>query len=542
MPANVIGLHERAADPYSHVKPSDAEILSARSLLGACLLNGAFAWPYAETLQTNYFPPEWRPVFDAIRTVAENDGPTKIDLCTVLQAIRNDGTNEAAIPAHTVSSLTEATPTSANADVYARQVSDAARRRLAVQEAHAAGLHLKQGDPLDTLTPHLERLSGLVSDDGAALFSFQNIAEWIEDDAPAMDYVFQDVIPRGIVGIVSGAGGLGKSYTLLTLAMAAATGRELIPGFNPGQQLKALTIFGEDPAHCIWKRFRAIRDAHELTADQDSDLLHSNLQVCAGQAAPLLALDAHGNISTTPALSSLAKLLKQHRPDLVVIDPLVRFYGASENANEHADRFISELQRLAVEHECAILLIHHTGKSGQAGRSTGQDHARGASAFTSAARWAANVLPLSEEEARRFECGPDDAWRYLQLRQTKSNHAPGLRGRPCYLKLNDDGVPMPVDLQGEREATICHLIYRYLCANPEDLLSERDLRRGDAGEGLRAFLTKQLSQTPAAREIWAALQFGFDNLAFRIEEAARDGAGRPKRAVRPVPSFERDLA
>ena len=60
--------------------------------------------------------------------------------------------------------------------------------------------------------------------------------------------------------------------------------------------------------------------------------------------------------------------------DLVVIDPVTRFLAlTSENDNSEVLQAMVDLERIASDGKCALLMLHHTGKAG------GQ--ARGASAF-----------------------------------------------------------------------------------------------------------------------------------------------------------------
>lgn len=73
-------------------------------------------------------------------------------------------------------------------------------------------------------------------------------------------------------------------------------------------------------------------------------------------------------------IEAVIEMVKAMDIDLVIIDPVTRFLAlASENDNAEVLNALVQLERVATEGECGLLMLHHTGKSG------GQ--ARGASAF-----------------------------------------------------------------------------------------------------------------------------------------------------------------
>jgi hypothetical protein len=59
----------------------------------------------------------------------------------------------------------------------------------------------------------------------------------------------------------------------------------------------------------------------------------------------------------------LRPLLRQHRPDLLVIDPLLAFIGGPVNAQEYVGPFLRNgLAPLLGEFDCSALTTHHTNK------------------------------------------------------------------------------------------------------------------------------------------------------------------------------------
>jgi replicative DNA helicase len=76
--------------------------------------------------------------------------------------------------------------------------------------------------------------------------------------------------------------------------------------------------------------------------------------------------------------------MKQQLKDfsLIVLDPLIAFYGADENSNADARYFMSLLNKWCVDENKTIILIHHHSKAS----GTNKSSARGASAFIDACR------------------------------------------------------------------------------------------------------------------------------------------------------------
>ena len=73
-------------------------------------------------------------------------------------------------------------------------------------------------------------------------------------------------------------------------------------------------------------------------------------------------------------VDSVIEIVKAYEIDMVVLDPVTRFLAlASENDNSEVLAAMVDVERIATEGNCGLLMLHHTSKAG------GQ--ARGASAF-----------------------------------------------------------------------------------------------------------------------------------------------------------------
>jgi RecA-family ATPase len=84
----------------------------------------------------------------------------------------------------------------------------------------------------------------------------------------------------------------------------------------------------------------------------------------------------------------LETLIKQHRPHVVIVDPLSGYYDLSESSSDLNRKFMERLTGMAIRLGIAVVLVHHDRKS-QSGEP--MHSLRGSSAFTD---WATSVFGL----------------------------------------------------------------------------------------------------------------------------------------------------
>ena len=135
-----------------------------------------------------------------------------------------------------------------------------------------------------------------------------------------------------------------------------------------------------------------------------------------------------GPVWTADGLSLIGRQLRDycedHNARLLVLDPLINAYGASENANEEAAHFMADWGGWAQETNCTVLLCHHPPKADRKDRQEGADHGfRGASAFSAEARFYWQLTDKKEND--------EPAITVLKLR--KGNYADPNASKEIYL-------------------------------------------------------------------------------------------------------------
>lgn len=172
---------------------------------------------------------------------------------------------------------------------------------------------------------------------------------------------------RSAVGVVGGTPKSLKTWAALEMALAVSSGK---PCFGQFTTLQAPVVLfaAEDSPQDLRKRVAGLAQARKI------DLSRVPIHVITESS---LRLDSEGH------RKRLSDTLKAIRPGLVVLDPLVRLHSGDENSAGDMSRVLGYLRWLQREHDTAVLLVHHTRKSGGSGqpgqtlRGSGDVHAWG---------------------------------------------------------------------------------------------------------------------------------------------------------------------
>lgn len=210
-------------------------------------------------------------------------------------------------------------------------------------------------------------------------------------------------LPKGIVAMLVGAGGVGKTHLLAQLTISIATGTPFLDIFNPthycGEENKGSVFFGlgenhyDDIHRILHKAAKELRKGH-LQILEDALFRIAPFSFCGQQAAFL----EHGKPSRyfRELKTRLENLAPENGWSLIILDPVSRLLGAdAEEDNASATQFIALLEELTLElpGNPTVLFAHHVNKSAiDKGKDQDQTAARGSSALTDGVRWQANFI------------------------------------------------------------------------------------------------------------------------------------------------------
>lgn len=210
----------------------------------------------------------------------------------------------------------------------------------------------------------------------------------------------QSFLRKGIVGMLVGSGGIGKTHFFAQLALSVATGKTFLDKYLVMQAGNVFIGFGENSDEDIHRLFRKM--SKDIYSNTEINLASNRIATMSfmGQQTSFI----HDGKPTLYFLN-LLKSLKEKEPldgwTLIIFDPISRLLGANaETDNATATQFIALLEQLTLELKGnpTILFGHHMSKAGLGTNSTDQSAARGSSALTDGVRWQANLDRVKNEE------------------------------------------------------------------------------------------------------------------------------------------------
>ena len=166
-------------------------------------------------------------------------------------------------------------------------------------------------------------------------------------------------LPVGAATIISSRGGSGKSALALQLALRASA-----------RGINTLAWLSEDPITLTKHRLEKISKMTGIN-------INDNLMLC-GDMPFYILMKNNKNIMVNTGFYDFKAACKKFK--IVIIDPLIGFYGGDENDNAQARYFMDLLGFWAKEENKSIVIVHHQTKYMDV------SIARGASAFVDAVR------------------------------------------------------------------------------------------------------------------------------------------------------------
>jgi len=187
---------------------------------------------------------------------------------------------------------------------------------------------------------------------------------------PPVEWLLDGHLPENGLAVLYGAPGSGKSFLALAWAVAIATGQ---PWLGHASRRGLVVFISAEGGRGLGQRVQAIRAAHELVQIIDVLFVREavNLLETRDVKALLADVDAWTDAQGTPATG-----LPEH-PGLVVIDTMARCMpGGDENSAQDVGRVIAGADQVRQHTGAAVLVVHHTQKSGELER--GSSALRGA--------------------------------------------------------------------------------------------------------------------------------------------------------------------
>jgi hypothetical protein len=231
------------------------------------------------------------------------------------------------------------------------------------------------------------------------------------DGEPCPGIYGDGLLPMGRVGLLVADGGVGKTMTLVALAVSIITGRAWLDYYYVPPEArsgKVLLLLAEEDAEEAWRRIYPL--AHGLAlSDAEKDEITSRLVVLPFAGRIFRLANERGD--ETPELRALRdRILLEAGPtgwSLIAFDPFARMAAPEAEVDQTmATRTVQAAETLvASPGGPTVLIAHHASMDGIKSKSI---RARGVTALFDAVRWEATL---------RVE--GSDVW----FRQSKSNYS-----------------------------------------------------------------------------------------------------------------------
>lgn len=184
----------------------------------------------------------------------------------------------------------------------------------------------------------------------------------------AQQWLIEGLWASAGVGLIGGAPKCCKSWLGLEMAVSLASNTPCLGAFAPARKGKVLLFMAEDSTAVVRGRFEALSHHHGVALD--------SLDIFVITQSSL-------RIDLPSQQQRLRKTVEKIRPDMLLLDPLVRLHRIDENSASEVSALLGFLRSLQREFHTAVVLVHHARKNGsthqpgQALRGSGDLHAFG---------------------------------------------------------------------------------------------------------------------------------------------------------------------
>lgn len=250
-----------------------------------------------------------------------------------------------------------------NVIFYAEKIQEYSRVRHVKQVGHQILRDVEQEKSLsDTLHLVHEELEK-IEEGNKDLFKIVSLSDV---EAIEAEFVCKSWLPfpKDAVSMVTAGGGVGKSFLLLQAAMRMVR----------DEKLKVFMWLSEDPLALSKYRFEMIS---KQLLETDTSMFSNHLHISGADSETIHFLEeSRAGVTVNNKFYQFKRALKSY--DVIILDPLIAMFGADENNNAHARKFVNLFTRWATKEGKTIIFIHHGTKN--------SSQSRGASAFVDAVR------------------------------------------------------------------------------------------------------------------------------------------------------------
>jgi hypothetical protein len=316
-------------------------LISPRKTIAECV----------EKISEDYFyVPAHRTIFRALIDLWS--AGQAIDLITFTQVLRDRNLLESVGGAGFVTSLFTFVPTAANLAYYLDIVCEkhALRKIIITGTEFVRRAYEEQADVTETVSFAIGEINAIrCSENNGSIV--RTLDQFVVDaDTNGGCLLGNRWLCRNGGLLLAAPTGIGKTTFVLQGAIMWSLGRNYF-GIKPSGKLRVLIIQAENDDGDIAEIRDGIFRGLDLSKEHQASACAAIQVVCESSATG----------ETFVAL--VARLVAEHKPDLLVIDPLFAYLGDAVNEQKAVSTFLRNgLNLILREHGCGLILVHHTNK------------------------------------------------------------------------------------------------------------------------------------------------------------------------------------
>lgn len=338
------GKPQQPPEPYL---ATEAEAQVAQAIL----VEGSRFLPLVDFLQVEHFAdPRLREVYRAALELDSDGRPC--DLPSIADHLRRTSKLEAVGGTPFLAGLVGSFASTVPAVEYAREVAKAALLRRFAYEADWLRASAVVSTAAEVFSQAADRISGLKADLDLVSSSsvlITNFAE-VDDLLSELTWLWPGHIPNGLLSMLVGVDGIGKSKVAVQLLSSVLLGTPWPDGSKPDPDLQTRSVVYLDT-----EGSHAVNRARIRSAGIPLDRVIWPVDPRTGDRLSEIRLD------DARSLDLLRRAAIQYRPALIVVDALRGAMGGDENSSRDV-LGIKALAKIARDTGTAVLLLHHRGK------------------------------------------------------------------------------------------------------------------------------------------------------------------------------------
>ena len=171
------------------------------------------------------------------------------------------------------------------------------------------------------------------------LYSLKEITE--DNSQPPEPIIDNGVLLDGTILLIIGPPKSKKTFLTQNLAISIASGQDFA-GFKVPEAKKVMYLLAEGGYYPNRDRLK------KMAPNIDANLI--------------LGHPTYLPINRPDYYDCLYELVKEDNPDVLILDPLIRFHDVDENSASQISDIFGRIRTMMDELKISVILVHHTGK------------------------------------------------------------------------------------------------------------------------------------------------------------------------------------